>query len=189
MSIPDLPSTPRVRVDCNLQTLLYYTQKRLITLGIYNTNTVFMGSLPEQNNVPPDISYAVITPGEFQRQNPETNTWIGQITVRVNFRFSMDIAMRGNLNMTQTSGVTTKINQIITALNLWDMTNGAFYFLAEPMRYNKQTKISKEELGKNLQWDTFDLFFDIRYGEDAAFINPEVIGLGQFTNGYNGGFA
>lgn len=182
----------RVRTACNLQTICWFTQKRLIDLDFYNETTVFIGVLPEDNWVPPNVDYAVINPGEQVMINPETGdgtpTFEGRLQIRLNFRQSLDVGMRSYTNITQPSGVTKKINQVIQALHLWDMTNGAWYYLAEPMRYINQTKITKTEVGKNLQWASVDLFFNIKYGEDPTFENPEVDDVREYTNGYDGGF-
>jgi len=176
--------TVLIRKDTNLPIILYYIRKQLIDYGAYNATTTFIGTEPKFNLVPPDVSYCVITPIQQEIIDWETNSLMrGRIIVRLNFKLSVDIAMRADINLTQQSGIVKKINEVIVLLNLVDLTDSSQWILAQPMRYISQSEPFKEE-----EWTKIDIMFEVVYGNDPTVVSPVVSGGDEFTDGYDGSF-
>ncbi len=184
--------TTFVRIDCNLGTILYFTLKRLISEGVCNSTTGVIGQNPDDNWVPPSTSYYIISGRKQGLINAETRTYLGLVTVRAYTYSNVDIAMRDRISAVFTlgTGVQAVTNNVIDALNMYDMNNGATYFLAQPMRLTNQDDFNRTNVKSNLgQGYSFcELVFEVLYGEDPTFLQPEANSLQEFTSEFTGGF-
>ncbi len=185
--------TTFVRIDCNLGTILYFTLKRLISLGVCTSTTGVIGQNPDDNFVPPSTSYYVISGRKQNLINAETRTWLGLVTVRAYTYSAVDIAMRDRISavLTNGTGAAAVANQAINALNMYDMTNGATYFLAQPMRLTDQDPIVRnlDNARGGQGWSYCEMIFEVVYGEDPTFLNPEANGIHEYTSEYTGSFS
>ncbi len=190
----------RVRIDCNLGTIAYFALKKLIDDGVCNSTTGFVGQNPDVNAVPPDVNYYVVKVRKQTLLNAETNTWRGELTVTAHAAEVLDIAMRDPINVIKTrgNGVQAMVNQIVNSLQLYDMTNGSFFFLSQPMRLDRQDDIerdvsseghSRKSAGHSgTSWSRCSVVFAFVYGEDPTYFSPQANQVGEFTNGFDGGF-
>lgn len=173
------------RIDCNLDTILFYALARLIQQGVCTTTNGFIGQQPDRNLIQPSINYYTVKAGKQNLVNAECKAWAGQIMVRQWANSVVDIASQDNISLTQNAGngLQAMNNRVIAALDLWDMNNGAYYFLAQPMRFADQSEPVRDNdrASSFFNWSYCDLWFDILYGEDATFVSPQVNGVDEFT--------
>lgn len=185
--------TTFVRIDCNLGTIAYFALQKLIDDGVCTSTTGFVGQNPGKNWVPPSTGYYVVTAERQALLSPETNTWNGELTVTAHTASLLDIAMRDPINIVKTlgNGIGARLNLVSQSLNLYDMTNGSFYFLAQPLRMTQQGDIERyvEENSPSPSWTKCGVSFAFVYGEDPTYFNPEANGVGEFSDGFDGGFS
>lgn len=183
----------QVRIDNNLNTILWYVLRRLIDQGVCTATSGFIGQNPDRNAVPPSSNYVVVSARKQALLNAETQTWAGDLTVRVWAASMLDIAMRDYTSLTQTSvgnGLQLWVNNVISALNMYDLNNGAYYFLAYPMRYTQQSDEFREvdKDSQSFNWSYVDIVFEFVYGENPNFVGPQVNGIDEYSYEYDASF-
>lgn len=184
--------TSPVRIDCNLDTVLWFAANRLIELGVLTSTTCVIGQNPDENYVPPSTNYAICSGRQQNQVSAETRTWSGVVTVRTYVMSGVDVAGRDYFNMTQSAGngIQSFNNRVISALDLWDMNNGAFYFLAQPMRLSNQDTAIRvnEKTIAGQKWSYCDIVFDVLYGYDPTYVSPNVNSIHEYSYEYDGSF-
>jgi len=170
-----------VRGDTNLPIILFQIQSDLITNNIYNSTQVYITTRPENLVVPPNVpNYVVICPGPQDQINPECRTFQGEIQIRIFYKMYVDIAQKDEIQLVKQRGIVSQVNAIINLLNLRDLVNQARAILAEPMRYVRQEKFTRED-----DWTQIYLYFNIKYGEDPTIVSPTAEGYSEYTYEYN----
>ena len=166
--------------------------RKLVTDGVCTGTTGFIGQNPDKNMVPPGVNYVVVSARKQSLLSAETATWAGELTVRAYAFSNLDIAMRDFQNLTQKAGngIQNTINAVIQSLQLADLHNGGTYFLAMPMRYNRQDDIHRDidQASKSYGWSYCDLVFDLVYGENPNYLDPVVNNSNEYSYEYNGAF-
>jgi hypothetical protein len=184
--------TSPVRIDTNLATILYFTFKKLVADGVCTTTTGIIGQNPDDNFVPPSTSYYVISGRRQNLVSAETKTWAGVVTVRGYTFSAVDIAMRDRINAVYAAGqgVQAIISGVINSLDLWDMNNGSFYYLAQPMRLSTQNDFVRNQVRspQGEGWSYCEVVFDVLYGENPNFVQPEANDINEFTTEFSGSF-
>ena len=182
----------KVRIDNNLNTILWFVRQALVDAGACTLTTGYIGQNPQRNAVPPSTNYLVITARKQDMINAETQTWLGELTVRCWTYSAVDIAMQDYFNLTQSTGngLQNQVNSVISALNMLDLNTGAAYLLAYPMRYTRQDDEHRENESDSptVNWSYVDVAFEIVYGEDPTYVNPAVNSTDEYSYEYDPSF-
>lgn len=185
------------RINTTLPIILFQLRNRIISQGIYTATSVFIGVDPKNNVVPPNISYCILNvidqtvidwetvtsqPGNAAYPTP---TIEGYITIDVWQKYSLDIAAREDIILTQQSlGIFAITGAINLALEQYDLLDSNQPILAEPLRLVREMPINRDKTG----WHNIQQIWRIRYGYDPAAFSPTVGNIDEFTNEMTGEF-
>jgi hypothetical protein len=155
------------RAKSNIVDLLPKFKAVLITANVFNDSTANLSLNTDRLEFPPGDIYVLITPQRFNSYEGSTDgggiesmILVGRICFTIWFLNAIDEPSRDTTVLTDaTLGVYGKVDDVISALQLWDGCNGHGY-LAEPMRLTEMTQPIRSK--DHNEWVSIQLFFETK---------------------------
>lgn len=172
------------RKDTNLPIILFQTRQKLITDGVWNETTVFLGVDPDENELAASTSYCVITPGEGDYENWEAGLQAATLDLTIYHSLQVDPGNRADIQLTdQENGILQKFNEVMASLHLQDLVDGAEWILAEPMRLASKSAVTDDQ-----NWKKVVMTFSIKFGYDPTAYSPDVAAGNEYTSEFSTSF-
>lgn len=161
-------------VPTDLATLLTDIENKLISDGIFQSNTCFVSLLPDRLTFPASDQFAVITPGR-QDVDPDTVSgadpqliyFLGEFTVTLWGRLALDQYPRDDIYLDDgTLGLLKIMKSVIVSLHLYQPTDTGGNPLNTTPRLRSVTTLAKKvpEAG----WGAVVLSFSLEWNMDFS---------------------
>ena len=149
-----VPTTPDV--------IFEGVKAQLINQGVFNATSVFVGNFPDENYLPPDLIYAIITPGRQNQFNPECDYVSQDFTVTIWGFSALDQDVRAD-QRDQT--IIAAIDSTVAALNLYMLPDagGNNFILLEPMRLETIGRLVEKSGKDDVFWASSKVRFNVKY--------------------------
>jgi hypothetical protein len=177
MVYPRLAST-------NLLTILTEIKAALVYYELFTADTVYIGLLPDVNELMPSTTYCVVSPDTNRFINYEDGTVDGEILVTLWSYVNLDVGNSATIEVIDPSvGLLAVGDKVAGLLQLYDPIDllGENWLLAEPMRLTSFGSI----YDNGNKWAKYPLRFDIKYGYLPLF---PVLSGGAFSDGFSSAF-